>query len=93
MMFSPAALPYPGQRHGYLGLLRTLVHRRIIFVPVFILVCISAAALIPWLGRDFFPSTDSGQFMLHFRAKTGTRIENTPCWLTISKTRLTSNVG
>ena len=63
-------------RRAYLGLLRTLVHRRIIFVPGFVLVCISAAALIPWLGRDFFPETDSGQFMLHFRAKTGTRIED-----------------
>jgi multidrug efflux pump subunit AcrB len=64
-------------RHGYLGLLRALINRRLIFVPMFVLVCVSAAALIPWLGRDFFPSTDSGQFMLHFRAKTGTRIEDT----------------
>ncbi len=63
-------------RHAYLGLLRTLVIRRIIFVPVFLLVCIAAAALIPWLGRDFFPNTDAGQFILHFRAKTGTRIED-----------------
>ena len=29
--------------------------------------------LIPWLGQDFFPNTDSGQFILHVRAKTGTR--------------------
>ncbi|HEX4166525.1 MAG TPA: efflux RND transporter permease subunit [Bryobacteraceae bacterium] len=63
-------------RHSYLDLLRTLVRRRVIFVPIFILVCVSAAALIPWLGRDFFPDTDSGQFILHFRTKTGTRIEN-----------------
>ena len=33
--------------------------------------------LVPWLGQDFFPSTDSGQFILHLRAKTGTRIEET----------------
>src|SRR6202000_1086854 len=64
-------------RRVYQGLLRTLVNRRMIFVPAFVLICISAAALLPWLGRDFFPDTDSGQFMLHFRAKTGTRIEDT----------------
>ncbi len=33
--------------------------------------------LIPFLGQDFFPDTDSGQFILHVRAKTGTRIEET----------------
>jgi multidrug efflux pump subunit AcrB len=64
-------------RRAYQALLRTLVNRRIIFVPIFVLVCISAAALIPWLGQDFFPDSDSGQFVLHFRTKTGTRIEDT----------------
>src|SRR6202035_443967 len=33
--------------------------------------------LIPFLGQDFFPDPDSGQFILHVRAKTGTRIEDT----------------
>src|SRR6202042_3216466 len=37
----------------------------------------SLFVLIPFLGQDFFPSTDSGQFILHVRAKTGTRIEET----------------
>ena len=36
-----------------------------------------AFLLVPWLGQDFFPNTDSGQFILHLRAKTGTRIEET----------------
>jgi multidrug efflux pump subunit AcrB len=31
--------------------------------------------LVPWLGQDFFPNVDSGQFNLHVRAKSGTRIE------------------
>ena len=31
----------------------------------------------PWLGQDFFPAVDSGQFRLHVRAQTGTRIEET----------------
>jgi multidrug efflux pump subunit AcrB len=63
-------------REAYRRLLTTLVHWRCYFVPVFLLVCLCAAFLIPWLGQDFFPSTDSGQFILHVRAKTGTRIEN-----------------
>jgi len=29
------------------------------------------------LGQDFFPSVDAGQFLLHVRARTGTRIEET----------------
>jgi len=33
--------------------------------------------LIFWIGQDFFPNVDSGQFTLHVRAPTGTRIEET----------------
>ena len=64
-------------RLGYQRLLTTLVHRRFSFVPVFLLLCLSAWALVPWLGENFFPDIDSGQLMLHVRAKTGTRIEET----------------
>jgi len=32
---------------------------------------------LPFLGQDFFPSSDNGQFILHLRAKSGTRIEET----------------
>ena len=64
-------------RNIYLALLKTFIRTRIIFIPAFLLLCACAAAILPWLGRDFFPSVDSGQFILHFRAKTGTRIEDT----------------
>jgi CzcA family heavy metal efflux pump len=64
-------------REGYRGVLEALVHRRIIFIPAFLLLCLSAGMLVPWLGQDFFPATDNGQFLLHVRAKTGTRIEET----------------
>ena len=33
--------------------------------------------LIPQLGQDFFPAVDAGQFRLHLRARSGTRIEET----------------
>jgi multidrug efflux pump subunit AcrB len=64
-------------RLAYQGLLTTFVRIRYLFVPAFLVVCFAAALLVPWLGQDFFPNTDSGQFILHVRAKTGTRIEDT----------------
>ncbi len=33
--------------------------------------------LLPFIGEDFFPSVDAGQFRLHVRAPAGTRIEET----------------
>ncbi len=64
-------------RFSYSSLLTRLVSLRKVFVPGFLLVCLCAFLLIPFLGQDFFPDTDSGQFILHVRAKTGTRIEET----------------
>jgi multidrug efflux pump subunit AcrB len=64
-------------RLAYQLMLTTLVHRRYIFAPVFLGLCAVAFLLVPWLGQDFFPNVDSGQFILHLRAKTGTRIEET----------------
>jgi CzcA family heavy metal efflux pump len=64
-------------REGYRYLLTSLVHHRYIFVPAFLAACLAAFLLAPFLGQDFFPATDSGQFILHLRARTGTRIEET----------------
>ena len=63
-------------RGGYRELLEGLVARRLV-VPAFLGLCLAALGLAPWLGQDFFPATDSGQFILHMRARTGTRIEET----------------
>jgi multidrug efflux pump subunit AcrB len=64
-------------RLGYELLLTTAVYRSAIFIPVFLGLCGLTFLLVPWLGQDFFPSTDSGQFRLHMRARTSTRIEET----------------
>jgi multidrug efflux pump subunit AcrB len=65
-------------RLNYQLLLTSCVYRRWIFVPVFLGICVASGFLLfPWLGQDFFPTSDNGQFRLHFRAKTGTRIEET----------------
>ncbi len=41
---------------------------------IFVVVSFSIA---PFLGRDFFPTVDAGQFRLHVRAPAGMRIEET----------------
>jgi CzcA family heavy metal efflux pump len=64
-------------RLSYQLLLTTAVHRRSVFIPAFLLVCLSVFMLVPWLGQNFFPGSDNGQFILHIRAKSGTRIEET----------------
>ncbi|GGH07388.1 efflux RND transporter permease subunit [Silvibacterium dinghuense] len=64
-------------RSGYETLLTRLVFLRKAFIPVFLLCCCCAFLLLPFLGRDFFPSTDSGEFILHMRGRTGLRIEET----------------
>ena len=64
-------------RGAYHILLSRLVERRKLFIPGFLGACILVFGLAPFLGNDFFPSTDGGQFILHMRAKTGTRAEET----------------
>jgi multidrug efflux pump subunit AcrB len=65
-------------RGGYRGLLDRCLHHRTLFLIGFFGACLlSLVFLIPWLGQDFFPTVDAGQFKLHLRARTGTRIEET----------------
>src|SRR5690242_939102 len=64
-------------RSAYRRLLETFIDHRRIFIGGFLLACFLSFALLPWLGQDFFPSVDSGEFTLHLRAPTGMRIEET----------------
>ena len=65
-------------RDGYHELLERCLHHRRAFLWAFFIACIgSFFLLVPWLGRDFFPKVDAGQFKLHIRARAGTRIEET----------------
>jgi multidrug efflux pump subunit AcrB len=64
-------------RDRYVEALRwCLGHRRAVFAAMggFVLVSL---CLVPFLGRDFFPAVDAGQFRLHVRAPAGTRLEAT----------------
>src|SRR5271170_78168 len=65
-------------RIGYQSVLELCIEHSAVFIGLFFVLCIGSFALLyPWLGQDFFPSSDSGQFKLHIRARTGTRIEDT----------------
>src|SRR6202012_638738 len=64
-------------RSTYENLLERLVSVRVVFIPVFLLLCLGTFLLLPFLGQNFFPSSDTGSFILHVRAKSGTRIEET----------------
>ena len=66
-------------RDRYHEMLETalLYRRKAVLLGFIIFSLASMAVLIPWLGRDFFPAVDSGQFKLHLRARTATRIEET----------------
>ena len=60
-------------RGGYKQLLVLAMSHRRRFVTGFMLFVLVSFALVPFLGRNFFPSVDSGQIMIHFRAQPGTR--------------------
>jgi CzcA family heavy metal efflux pump len=64
-------------RGAYRATLERCLTRRALFAGAFLLVCAVSFVLLPWVGQDFFPTVDSGQFKLHLRAPTGTRIEET----------------
>jgi multidrug efflux pump subunit AcrB len=61
----------------YTNLLNLCLQQRRVFVSGFLAFCLASLFLVPFLGQDFFPAVDAGQFLLHVRAKTGTRIEET----------------
>jgi len=65
-------------RNGYKRILDLCLRNSTALVIMFFVFSIGSAALLfPWLGQDFFPSVDGGQFLIHVRAHTGTRIEET----------------
>jgi multidrug efflux pump subunit AcrB len=64
-------------RHFYVRVLTLCVDHAAVFMILFFVFALGSLFLTPELGQDFFPATDSGEFILHVRAHTGTRIEET----------------
>ena len=62
-------------RGGYRAVLELAMGRRIGFALCFLALVGSAFLLAPYLGRNFFPSVDSGQILMHVRLQVGTRVE------------------
>jgi multidrug efflux pump subunit AcrB len=64
-------------RSIYEGLLGLALEHRLPTVLLMLGFALCSLALAPRLGEDFFPAVDAGQFRLHVRAPSGTRIEET----------------
>ncbi|QDE38061.1 efflux RND transporter permease subunit [Luteibacter pinisoli] len=64
-------------RQGYHGLLELALRNSKPFVIGFLVFVVASFALVPMLGKNFFPSVDSGQILMHVRAPVGTRVEET----------------
>src|SRR5260221_5811426 len=64
-------------RRGHAALLTVLLTRRIIVPVIATLILALGATLFVYVGRDFFPTIDGGQILLHVRTPPATRIERT----------------
>jgi CzcA family heavy metal efflux pump len=64
-------------REGYRRGLASVLDWPRLFGACFLIFCVLSIGLVALLGRDFFPKVDAGQIRLHFRARTGLRIEET----------------
>jgi CzcA family heavy metal efflux pump len=62
-------------RGGYRDLLSMALGRRPFFVAGFLALVGVSFLLVPYLGRNFFPSVDAGGILMHVRAQIGTRVE------------------
>ncbi|MCR6638408.1 MAG: efflux RND transporter permease subunit [Sporocytophaga sp.] len=65
------------KRDRYKSVLDRVLSGKAFAIILFLCFCLISAALFPLLGKDFFPKVDAGQFRLHIRVPSGTRIEQT----------------
>jgi multidrug efflux pump subunit AcrB len=64
-------------RASYGSLLHWCLDHRLPVLGAFFLFVAGSLCLAPLVGRDFFPTVDSGAMRLHARAPAGTRLEKT----------------
>ncbi len=64
-------------RAFYTGLLDWALDHRAPVLGGFLIFSLASLGLVYLVGRDFFPTVDSGQIRLHAQAPAGTRIEKT----------------
>jgi CzcA family heavy metal efflux pump len=68
---------FSGIRDRYRSLLSLALRYPKAFMIGFLACVLLSFLLAPFLGKNFFPSVDSGQILMHVRAQPGTRIEET----------------
>ena len=64
-------------RGGYHAILAWAMEHRGAVVGGAGIFVLASLLLVPAIGEDFFPQVDGGQFQLHIRAPSGTRLEET----------------
>ena len=64
-------------RAAYRDFLGLMLDHRGVFTAIFLLFVAASFLLVPFLGRNFFPSVDAGQILIHVRTQVGTRVEET----------------
>lgn len=68
---------YEGLRGRYVRRLDSALNNRGTLFALFGVLGLASLALVPFIGRDFFPLVDAGQVRLHVNAPPGTRLEET----------------
>ncbi len=64
-------------RQRYMAVLSQILLARRWFAGCFMALVLLSFALLPFLGRNFFPDVDSGRLLLHVRVPPGLKIEET----------------
>lgn len=64
-------------RERYTQALRWGLDHKAGMVGIFGILALGAGFALPWVGKDFFPTVDAGQFRLHIAGPTGQRLEET----------------
>ncbi|WP_375443335.1 efflux RND transporter permease subunit [uncultured Fibrella sp.] len=64
-------------QNSYLGALSWSLNNRKTVLALFAVTVGVTIAMLPFVGRDFFPRVDAGQIKLHLRAPVGSRMEET----------------
>jgi len=62
---------------SYMGALTWSLNNRKTVLALFAVTVGVTLAMLPYIGRDFFPRVDAGQIKLHMRAPVGSRMEET----------------
>ncbi|MDE2442268.1 MAG: efflux RND transporter permease subunit, partial [Betaproteobacteria bacterium] len=79
-------------RSWYVSALALALAKYRTFLPGFLIIVLASFALVPFLGRNFFPTVDSGQISIHVRAPVGTRLEETSALFDHIEDRIRANL-